>query len=561
MANDITKQRKLDFAKFGDLKAEYKTYQQDVHKDINDFIYNQGGRFEDYENYPNDGKRRDSKILNNTATIAHDTLTAGIYSGVTSPAIPFFRLTIDDLFLKEIKAVKEYFNKVTSIMLTDLTKGKFYTSAEVLYAELIAFGTAAIQVEADPETIFRFISYTIGEYYIDTDANGIVNYIAREFSMRARNVIDKFGIENVSDAVKMSVEGDKTGSNWVKILHIQERNVDRDVTKIDSKNKPYLSTYYEVCEQNLPPLRVSGYDSKPFAVPRWTVTGTEVWGTGPGKKSLPDVKQLQSMERDKLIASKKKVKPPLVGNSSSGELAVNASAGGVTWIDNVTQGQGPALSPLYQTNADINELLLAIKEVENRIKSTFFADLFFLIAQADKGNQTATEVIAKQKEKLTLLGPIIERLHPEFLRPIIERCFDIENQMGRLPEPPPEIQGLDIKIEIISQIKQAQELTVVAPIMEVAGAAQVLAQTWPDAADKFNARQALDVISNAHGVDPSIIFSDEEIAEKESAEQQELARQQALLETQAAIDSAKTLSETDTGGNNALTALTGGGAV
>jgi hypothetical protein len=159
------------------------------------------------------------------------------------------------------------------------------------------------------------------------------------------------------------------------------------------------------------------------------------------------------------------------------------------------------------------------------------------------------------------MGPIIERLFPEFLRVVVERCFDIENQLGRLPARPPEIQGREIKIEIISLIAQAQRLTVVTPIQQMIGVASSLAQIFgPDVLDKIDADQIIDELADVYGIPQDLIRSDEQVASIREQKRQMLARQQALAEAGGAISSAKELSETDTSGDNALTALAAGGA-
>jgi hypothetical protein len=563
MANGTNKQRQLHFKRFNELKTEYEDRGwKSKHQDISEYIYPQGGRFDDVETIPNDGKRRDSLILDSTASIEHRKLTSIIYSGVTSPAVPWFRLTIDDETLKENEAVKEYFDKVTTIILSDLAKSNFYVSAKSVYAEISAFGTSAVQIEADPDTIFRFTPFTIGEYYIDTDAKGVVDTIYREFNMRARNVIRHFGEENVSDMVRDKVKNNKSGNDWIKILHVQEPNIDRDVTKLDARNKPYLSTYYEVQNKtNDEPLRVSGFDEKPFAAPRWSVTGDATWGTGPGEMALGDVKSLQALESDILEASEKDVDAAYLANGQLGDMQINSGAGGITWIDNVTTSLNDAVVPLVRPPSDISKVLLAKQDARERIRAVFFSNLLFLLTSPDNRNRTATEVLEAKREELLLLGPIMEQLHPDFLRPSVERCFGIEERLGRLPEPPEEIEDRDIKIEIISLIQLAQRLSELAPIEQMVAFTRNLAEMYPQALDKFDPDQAMDEASIALGVKFGIINSDEEVEQKRAADQAAIKAQQDAIFAQGAIDSAKTLSETDTSGDNALTALTQGGAV
>jgi hypothetical protein len=377
--------------------------------------------------------------------------------------------------------------------------------------------------------------------------------------MRARNVIEMFG-DKVSDRIKRMIENNKSGSEWINILHVQEPNSERNVLRLDARNKPYLSTYYEISENDEePPLRESGYDTKPFAVPRVKVVGSNTWGTGPGEEALGDVKELQTVTIAKDEALEKEVNGPLKVFASSDDVTVNSGADGVTFMDNVTDAQGRGIEPLYNVSVNMNNLLATIIAIQDRIKSTFYADLFFILAAVDKKNQTATEVIARQREQLRLLGPIIERMYHDFLMPILERAYDIENKLGRLPEPPLEIRGMDIKFDIISLIAQAQQLTIVTPIEQLETAVTRMAQTWPEVRDKFNPDQATDELGGALGIQSGIINSDEIVTKIRENRARNEARQQAQIQAQQAIGNAKQLSETDVSGNNALTAIAGGG--
>jgi hypothetical protein len=554
------KTRKRHFATYGYLKTEYESNFKPTHTDINDYIYPYGANLSNENNQtPNDGSRRDENIINATATMALRTFRSGMYNSTANPTDPWFKMTIDDKDLREVAEVQEYFDKVTNQILADLAKSNFYTSTEAMYGQLGAFGTGCMQVDANVKTVFNFTTYTIGNYYIDTGEDNKVNAVYREFPMRAKNVVAQFGEDNVSDKVKELVKPGKTGSDWVKILHIQEPNVDRDSSRLDSQNKEYLSTYYEVSgDDDTPALRVSGYNSQPFAAPRFSVSGSNTWGEGPGMDAIGYAKELQQLELDYLEALAKQVDPALVVNAAAGSLMVDSTAGGLTWTSGVEDGTRPVVSNMTDSTVNLENIRLKILDVEQSIKTAFFADLFQIFPQTrSRQPETATEVIEKKKEQLGLLAPASERLHPDFLRPVLDRCFELEQNAGRLPDPPDIIQGLDIKIEITSQLAQAQKLAVVNPIQQVVAGTAQLVEVWPDARYKINAEQVVDELANAFSVPSSIINSDEEVLRLKAADQAAQQALQAQETAQGAVSSAKQLSETDVSGDNALTALLG----
>jgi hypothetical protein len=554
-AFNLTKDKKI----FSALKMEYDAYIKPSDRDIRDYILPQGARFPDDDSYPNDGKRRDIKILNSTAATANENLTSGMWSGVTSPTNDWFKLTTGDRTLKEVASVKEYFEEVTRSLLAWFGGSNFYTSMETLYSSMAAFGIGALQMDADNDKMFSFTNIPVGEFYIDVNHKGVPDTIYREFSMRADTVIEKFGKENVSSKVINLTDKNKSGSDWVKIIHFERPNTDRDATKIDARNMPFISVYYEADNNDAgkKALRVSGYRTQPFIAPRWRVTGTEVYGSGPGTVAIGDVKMLQTLEEKLLIALAKEVQPPVIADPSLD--VINTSANGITWADKVTQGQGPAVTELYSkgVRAEIDKIEGKILRVENRIKEVHHSNLFFLLGATEGPEKTATEIREAKAEKLRILGPIIERLTPEALQYLIERAFDIAEQLGRLPEPPVELRGKEIKIKIISEIAQAQKLAVITPIQQTVATVAGLAQLVPSVIDKLNADQVTDETAEAYGAPAGIVRSDDEVAAIREEKAQAAARQQALIEAQGMIDSAKTASETSTGGDTVLSAIAG----
>jgi hypothetical protein len=85
-----------------------------------------------------------------------------------------------------------------------------------------------------------------------------------------------------------------------------------------------------------------------------------------------------------------------------------------------------------------------------------------------------------------------------------------------------------------------------------------LAGAKPEVLDKVDFDQAVDDYGQRIGLPPGIVVPDAQVAQvrQQRAQQQQAA--QAMQMAQIAAQGAKTLSDTDTGGQNALSALLGG---
>ena len=95
--------RKL--ARLAALKAERSSW--DNHwLQISQYQFPRAGRFLTADT--NEGKKRNNLVYDNTAIFAVRTLAAGMMSGVTSPARPWFRLGLADKDLMEFAPVKQW---------------------------------------------------------------------------------------------------------------------------------------------------------------------------------------------------------------------------------------------------------------------------------------------------------------------------------------------------------------------------------------------------------------------------------------------------------------------
>ena len=186
------------------------------------------------------------------------------------------------------------------------------------------------------------------------------------------------------------------------------------------------------------------------------------------------------------------------------------------------------------------------------MQRSFYEDLFLMLAQTDRRQITAREVAEKHEEKLLMLGPVLERLHTELLDPLIDRTFNILQQNGVLPVPPPELQNKDLNVEYVSVLAQAQRLVATGAVDRLVGFTSQIAAVWPEARHKVNASRAIDEYAESLGVDPSMIRSDDEVTAMALAEQQQAAQAQAMATAQQGVDMAKTASETDLSEDNAL---------
>ena len=115
-----------------------------------------------------------------------------------------------------------------------------------------------------------------------------------------------------------------------------------------------------------------------------------------------------------------------------------------------------------------------------------------------------------------------------------------------------------MKVEYISIIAQAQKAVATASIERTMGFVGNLFAVDPNALDKINTDAAINEYSDLIGAPPTMIRSDEEVAQIRQQKAQAAQAQEQMALMQQGVQSAKVLADTDTGGENALTAIVGG---
>jgi len=502
----------------------------------------------------NKGNKRNTKQINNTSRLALRTLASGMMAGITSPARPWFRLGTPDPSLRDFPDVARWLHDVETVMYAVFSKSNIYNTLHTTYTELGCFGTAALGVFEDFEDVIRGKPYTIGSYFLATNGKDEVDTFYREYEMTVSMLVKEFGLDACSQHVQTQWGKGNTEA-WVRLVHVVEPNDDRDHMSPLARDMKYRSVYYEVNKQCLNAnkfLRQSGFDDFPILAPRWDITGEDVYATDcPGLTALGDTKALQLGERRMYQAVDKVVSPPLQGPVTLRNKVGALRGDEILWVQDSSKG----LKSIYDVKPDLSAMAVMNEKAEGRIDRAFYADLFLMLANSDRRQITAREVAEKHEEKLLMLGPVLERLHNELLDPLIERTFNLLARGGVLPGPPEALLQTELRVEYTSVLAQAQQLVNVGSIERVVGFAAELAVVWPEAAHKINIGEAIDNYNEAVGNDPGMIRSNDEV--QTMLEQDRAAEQaQAQMEAQTAeAQTAKTLSETDTGGDNALTDL------
>lgn len=547
-AQDPYRRQDYLWRRWGALKTERATWDSHA-KELAQLLLPRSSRFTTSET--NKGGNRHNKIYDNTGLRAVRILAAGMMSGLTSPARPWFRLKHADDDLMEYEPVKVWCSDVTRIILNTFSKSNIYRTLHQGYTEEGVFGTHASLVLPHPKTVIHSTALTWGEYAIATDSDGFVDTLYREFKMTASAMGREFGIENCSPPVRRAWERG-TLDEWFDVVHAIEPNLDFNPRYMDQRSMPFRSCYFEPSNQVKGHyLREGGFRRFRGLCPRWQVTGQDVYGESPGMEALGDTKQLQHEQFRKAQGIDYMTKPPIGLPTSMKGQEVDSLPGGVTFFDQAgTSGGGQR--QLFDVKLDLGHLLADIMDIRGRVNSSFYADLFMMIAAQDQSGEkmTATEVAERHEEKLLMLGPVLERQHNENIEPLIDMTFEQLNESGMLPPPPPELEDQPLEVELLGILAQAQRAVRTSTTDRFLMGVASVAQFKPEVVDKIDGDRLVEGYADDLGVDPKVLVDDRDVEKVRQARAQQQAEAQKNAAAKDATETAGDLGRIATQGGN-----------
>lgn len=546
------KQRCVD--RFNSLKQEFDgSGWRSSGKDLQKFINQKRGFFDEQ---PNRGSMINHKeLLDGHALGANKTLASGLLSGMTSPSRPWFRLTLDDVTLDGTPGVREWLDEVQKRMVEVMNKSNIYSTLYSSYEELGQFGTSCFIILEDFDSVIRCRSFTYGEYLLGADSRGRINTFGRKFYMTVGQMVKEFGLESCSLKVKAAYEGRRLDEN-VAVKHLIDPNDERDPELKDYKDMPFRSAYWEDGDGTDTFLAKRGYKKFPVVAARWETTTTDqVYGYGPGWYALGDIKEAQKRKLDSFLMEEKLHKPPVMADSSVTGF-VNQLPGGVTKIDSNVPNAG--VRQTYQVQNALPDIRLAIQDVHQVIDKRFYVNLFLMFMGIERSNTTAAEIAAREQEKIMMMGPVLYCIQEEDIDASMEIIFSIMSDMGAIPPPPQEAEGMDLKVKYVSILAQAQQALGVQQIQRVISYAAELSKVKPDVLDVLDIDEGIREINSLEGGPSKLVKDKATVDAKRQQDAQMQAQQAALIASNSAADTANKLAKSpvkEEGKTNALEAM------
>jgi hypothetical protein len=472
---------------------------------------------DNFVSHESPGSDKMTFIFDSTPIHANQLLSAGLFSMLTSPAQKWFEIRMMAQWMNQIREVQEWLEVFSNIAYLEINKpiAQFNTSMHELYLEYGAFGNGVMFVtETLNRQNLKFQALPLSESYMCEGANGIMDVLLRRYPRTVRQLVQKFGADNMADAIKAKIQAKKI-DDVVKCVHAIIPTSDYGIKAPFS----YASVYVDM--ENKHVIDTSGYFELPFMAPRFYKNPWEMYGRGPGTTALPDNKMLQEVMRTTIRAAQKATDPPLQAPDDGFLNPIRTTPGGINFY---RQGMPDRIEPInFGSNPGVG--FDVVSDLRGRIREIFFIDQLQL---QDGPQMTATEVLQRTEEKLRLMGPLMGRLQSELLGPMLNRVFAILIRQGKIPPPPAILEGQEFKITYTSPIARAQEQTEANGIMRSLQVLTPFLEMDPSVTDRFNGDELTKGVFEMFSVSPRFLRTDEQVeAIRTDRKQNEADKQQA----------------------------------
>jgi hypothetical protein len=383
------------------LQQERQPYEPDL-DDIRQYILPRRGLFTDRGEEYNRGSRQNrSKRVRGFATRALRLTAGGIFSTAVSPGRLWHKMAMEDPDADRYKPFREYLDLAEEHMMRIYRGTNFYPVMATAITEVCGFGTAVVFCDEDEKRVVRYTQSPMGEYYIDISEDYVPDVIYQLTELPALALYKLFE-DSVSQRIETMLEHNPY--KRVKVVRVCEPNPDYKEDSLNPKYMRYRTRWFEYEGHNDRFLKEGGYRERPSAAARWGTNASEAYGEGPCHDCVQDVKQIQSMWTDVLMASKLGVKPPLTGPA---DLTPNIVPGGYT----PRSDPNSKIEPLFNVNFRTDQVWAAIQDHMQEVREALFNDIFMLpILPEGEGRRTAYEVSVRESQKVLLMGPITERV-------------------------------------------------------------------------------------------------------------------------------------------------------
>ncbi|MBO6629884.1 MAG: hypothetical protein JJ939_15820 [Alphaproteobacteria bacterium] len=484
-------------------------------------------------------RERSRKLYDPTAVWLLDRLTSGVGSLTMPEGFHWHGVGFGDPFASDpSKVEEEFFETFRDHLFRIRYSGKsgFALNNRSRLVSTVKLGTGILFPLENEETLsdirtpvhYRYVP--LYEIYLIVDALGNDCGFFRVRKLKAWQAVKEYG-DKVSSDVKEDANDPKRKNNEHSFVHAVFKREGGYQDAVDISRSRYESIHFEEKTKHI--NRTGGFFEYPLVVSRWDRDGLSPYGSPPQAKLMSDIKSLQSLARDALVASSQAVRPPIATHMEERQLDLNPGRTNPGLIDE--QGR-----PLFRSMIDTVNPGAADTQIENireKLRVGLYGDLWQTLLEGN--GRTATEANIRRKEMADMIGPFSTNILAGNEN-LFEREVGILSRRGAFVpgsalEPPESIAQREVTLTSTAPIDQMREAGHFEAIMGFQEYLGIAAQSDPTILDLHDREEEYDLTRRALGLPAKLRRDDEEVAKirEKRAEGQEREQQLVIGESVA----------------------------
>lgn len=470
---------------------------------------------------------------------------------VTPQGTKYHVLESDNSALNKSWRVRNYFDALNALMFKRryAPRAGFRTASNEVFASLGAYGTGPTFVgkripnalSRTPSILYR--SLRLRDIFILVNAQNEVYKVFRRYFVNVPQFKQEHPGQPLPPTLAMEDKGGTPNVNkYVEMIHVVEPQLEFDPEAWDARRLPFVSRYVCVTDGTYVGDD-EGYASFPYIVPRTFTMPGDAYGFGPAVQAIASMGGASTVKKAYLQQGNLAAVPAILA-ADDGILngTVDIRPGHVNYGAIDRQGR-KLVQTLEPGRWDINEHIL--EGEQHDVEDSFFVTLFQILTETPE--MTATEVLERVAEKAALLSPTMGRLQTEFMGPLIEREIAVFNELGWLPDMPPELVEANGEYEVqytspMAKGMYAEEISGFVRAVEFA-LGIVEATQDPSHLDHFDFDTAIPEMADKTAVPTRWMLSPDKLAEKRDQRGQQQDTQQLIDAAPAITGAVKTLSD------------------
>lgn len=449
-----------------------------------------------------------------------------------------------DTVLNKKYRVRKYFDELQRRLfkLRYHPQANFRVSSNEVYGSMGVYGNGPIYMQERSitplmrEPGFMYKSLEMQNMYFLLDDNGHVESVFRRFWLNVRQFKTKFPNEPMPKCMEAeSKKADPAENIYFELVHYAYPQSAHtfDEEALDARRHPIHSSYLVVKDKAYVG-ELSGYRSMPYRIPRVATVSGDAYGYSPAVMSLAALGGASQMKKTNLKQGQKAVDPVLLAHDDG---VLNGSMDGRPGAINygaVNKDGRSLVNTLPTGDYRIGKDML--EDEREDIEDSFFVTLFRILK--DRPEMTATQFMGETAEVAALLSPTMGRLQSEFLGPTIERELDMMEELGMMPEMPPELLEAEgeFKITYTSPLAKNINAEANAGFMRMVESSLGIANATGDMSvmDHYNFDVAIPEIAESSAV-PTHWMNDDKTKKALREQRAEAAERQQMIDAAPAV--------------------------